>query len=112
MIGVQKVERENCFGTENRGRVPTDTHELSKGFKKSVFGTFAETNADGVVTRKVDHKYLPSICGSRAVVPGMSEVNNQTETLKSHAFEKAIRPDLGLKCLWRVRNANTNLGRT
>lgn len=47
-----------------------------------------------MITGKVDGKRLLSFCGHGAAIPEVSEVNDQTETRKSHAFEKAVCPDL------------------
>ena len=48
---------------------------------------------------KVDDKYKLRFCGRGTAIPGVSEVNGQTETLQGYVLEKATRPDLELKCL-------------
>ena len=72
MVCIQKVEGENRFGTKHRRRVPTNTQELSKISKKSVFGTLAETDLDRVMTGKVDDKYLLRFRRKGTAIPGMS----------------------------------------
>ena len=99
MIRIQKVERENCFGTEQRRRVPADLQELSVVFEKPVFGTLAEAKANSMTTRKVDDKYPLSFHRRGTVTPRVSEVDDQTKALESYALEKSIYPDLELKYL-------------
>ena len=94
MIRIQKVERENCLGTELQGRVPTNAQELSIVFEETVFGAFAETEADSVITGKVDNEYLLGFRGGGAASAGVSKVNGQTETRKSYTPEKAVFPHL------------------
>ena len=72
VIRVQKIEGENCLGTEHRRQVPTNAQELSKPLKISAFGAIAETDADGVVTRKVDDEYMLRFRGERTTIPGVS----------------------------------------
>ena len=94
MVRVQKVERENSFGTENRGRVPSDAKELSKGFEVAVLGAIAEADADSVVPGKVDNEYFPSFRKDGAKITGMSEVDGLTKALEARSLEKPVRPDL------------------
>ena len=57
MIRIQQIERKNRFGAEYRGRIPTDTQELSITLEKSPLGASAEMNTNGVMARKIDNEY-------------------------------------------------------
>ena len=94
MIRIQKVEREDSFGTEDRGRVPSDTQELPKAFKVPILGTIAERDADGVMSGKVDNEYLASFRNDGAVVARVPKVDNLTKALKRCPLEESIRPNL------------------
>lgn len=72
MICVQKVKGENRSRAENGGRVPRDAQELLIFFEVLILGTFAETNEDSVMPRKVDNEYLLGFWGDRAAIARMS----------------------------------------
>ena len=96
VVCVQKVKCEDGLRTERRRRIPTDPQQLSKVFKKPVFGAPAETNGDSVVAGKVNNKQTLRFRWGKTIIPRVSEVNDQAETLEGHTLEKAISPDLEL----------------
>jgi len=67
---------------------------LSVVFGGSIFGTFAETNTNGVVTREVDDKYPLRVGRRGTAVPRVSEIDDEAKSLKGCTFEKAVCPDL------------------
>jgi hypothetical protein len=67
---------------------------LSKYFDAPILGAVAETDADSVVSGKVDNEYLPSVCKNGAAITRMSKVDNLTEALEGYWLEKPARPDL------------------
>lgn len=102
MVCVQEIKRENRLRTEHRRRVPTDAQELPKIFKKAVFGTLAEADADSVMAGKINNKYPLSLGGRGAETPRVPEIHDQAEALECYALEKAVRPDLRIKYVIHV----------
>lgn len=103
MVCIQKVECEDGLGTEHRCWIPANPQQLPEVFKEFVFGTLAETDRDGVVTRKVDDKQPLGFRGGGTIIPRVAQVNDQAEILKGYALEKSVSPDLGLdlfKAAW------------
>ena len=96
MVRIQEVKRENRAGTEHRCRVPVEAQELSEVFEKPVLRAITETDANSVITRKVDDEYPLSFGGKGTAFSRVPEVHDQSKTLEGHALEKTVCPDLDL----------------
>lgn len=76
MVCVQEVKRENSFGAQNGGWIPPNTQELPKFFEVPILGTSAETEADSVMSGKVDNEQLLDFPRNGAAVTRMSQVDD------------------------------------
>lgn len=47
-----------------------------------------------MMTGKIDHENRLAVRGNRAVITGVSKVDDQAETPKGYGPEKPVRPDL------------------
>lgn len=65
--------------------------------EKAAFGAYAGTYTDGVIAGKVDDEYPLGFCLSRAAMPTVSKIDDETEALKGHVLEKSVDPGLRFK---------------
>jgi len=94
VIHIHKVKCESRLWAKHRCWIPTNAQELSIVFEEPIFGASAETEANSVMTRKVNDEHPVSFHRSGTALRGVSKVKNQAETLKRHTLEKAVHPDL------------------